>query len=63
MTRIYPCPSPYDCQFTTDESSELAEHVNSEHAGEFKRDDWPDMPAGRRMRAKRRGDLEEADEE
>ncbi len=51
--RIWSCPSPDDCQFTTTEAVELAAHINSEHAGEFKRDDWPDTAAGRLVRAKR----------
>lgn len=55
------CPSP-DCDFETDEISELTEHINSEHPGEFKRDDWPDTPAGRAARAPD-DDEEEDDEE
>lgn len=38
----YSCPSPDDCPFTTDEISELSDHINTEHPGEFQRDDWPD---------------------
>ena len=43
----YLCPSPDDCPFVAETGAELAEHVNAEHAGEWRRDDWPDTPAGR----------------
>ncbi|WP_226043460.1 hypothetical protein [Natrinema sp. DC36] len=44
------CPSPDDCSFTTDDIEELRDHVNSEHAGEYQRRDWPDTEAGRESR-------------
>ncbi|RQG93714.1 hypothetical protein [Natrarchaeobius oligotrophus] len=47
----YTCPSPDPCPFTTDEITELTEHINSEHGGEFAREDWPDTPAGRAARS------------
>ncbi|WP_222912734.1 hypothetical protein [Natrinema sp. SYSU A 869] len=49
--RTYPCPSPDDCSFTAGGAAELLEHVNSEHSGEYQRDDWPDTPAGRASRS------------
>jgi len=39
--RIYECPSPDDCGFTAGGTAELLEHVNTEHAGEYQREDWP----------------------
>lgn len=48
--RTYDCPSP-DCDYTTGGSAELLEHVNTEHAGEYKREDWPDTEVGRASRA------------
>ncbi|WP_226043376.1 hypothetical protein [Natrinema sp. DC36] len=48
--RTYGCPSP-DCSYTAGGSAELLEHVNTEHSGEYKREDWPDTPAGRAGRA------------
>ena len=42
--RTFECPSP-DCSYTTGEGSELARHVNAEHPGEYRRDDWPDTEA------------------
>jgi len=44
--RIYECPSPDDCPFKSDSAAGLAAHVNSEHEGEYQREDWPNMPAG-----------------
>ncbi|MDF9748426.1 hypothetical protein [Natrinema salsiterrestre] len=44
--QIYACPSPDDCPFTGT-ADELLEHVNSEHSGEYRQDNWPDTPAGR----------------
>lgn len=58
--RTYPCPSPDDCPFVAGGAAELLEHVNSEHAGEFQRDDWPDTPAGRASPA---GNSAEADDQ
>ena len=43
----YECPSPDDCGFVAETATDLLEHVNAEHAGEFQRDEWPDTPAGR----------------
>ena len=48
--QTYPCPSPDDCEFATGDATELLEHVNSEHAGEYQREDWPDTLAGRSSR-------------
>lgn len=48
--RVYPCPSPDDCEFTAGGTDELLEHVNSEHPGEYQQEDWPDTPAGRASR-------------
>ncbi|MFB1066794.1 hypothetical protein [Natrinema sp. H-ect4] len=39
--RIYECPSPDDCDFTAGGTAELLEHVNTEHAEEYQREDWP----------------------
>lgn len=47
MPRIYQCPSPDDCSFTSGGAAELADHVNTEHSGEYRRDGWPDTPAAR----------------
>ncbi|QCS44668.1 hypothetical protein [Natrinema versiforme] len=44
--KMWECPSP-DCSFATGGSAELLEHVNSEHPGEYQRDDWPDTDAAR----------------
>jgi hypothetical protein len=57
--RTFECPSP-DCSYTTGGGSELAEHVNVEHPGEYKRRDWPDTEAGRATRWR---DSSEDDEE
>ncbi|QCC57383.1 hypothetical protein [Natrinema thermotolerans] len=54
--RTYPCPSPDNCPFTSGGAAELLEHVNTEHAGEFQRDDWPDTQAGRASRSSEKGD-------
>ncbi|QCS44640.1 hypothetical protein [Natrinema versiforme] len=59
--RTYPCPSPDDCPFTAGGAAELLEHVNSEHAGEYQRDDWPDTPAGRAARGA--GDEDDVDDQ
>lgn len=45
--RTWSCPSPDDCGFTAGGAAELLEHVNSEHPGEYQRDDWPDTDAAR----------------
>lgn len=47
--KVYECPSP-DCNFTAGGSAELLEHVNTEHPGEYRRDDWPDTESGRESR-------------
>lgn len=57
------CPSPDECDFTADSGAELAEHVNSEHAGEYRRDDWPDTEAGRAARRPDKDDEDETDED
>ncbi|WP_254810643.1 hypothetical protein [Natronosalvus amylolyticus] len=49
--RTYECPSPDDCEFVAGGAAELAAHVNTEHAGEFKREDWPDTEVARARRA------------
>lgn len=56
--RTYDCPSP-DCEFATGGAAELSEHVNTEHAGEYQREDWPDTDAGRATRDADREDSEE----
>ena len=61
-TKAYECPAP-DCSFTTGGIAQLTEHVNSEHPGEYRRDDWPDTDAGRAARLRDRGDEDEDDEE
>ncbi|MDS0477911.1 hypothetical protein [Natrinema sp. 1APR25-10V2] len=48
--RVYPCPSSDHCEFEADSAAALVEHVNTEHAGEYRRDDWPDTAAGRAVR-------------
>lgn len=60
-TTIYACPSPDECPFTTDDSVDLAEHIEREHPGEYKRPDWPDTEAGRAART--RDENEEDDDE
>ncbi|ELY56507.1 hypothetical protein C491_13247 [Natronococcus amylolyticus DSM 10524] len=51
--RIYECPSP-DCSRTFGAIKEFTEHIDTEHAGEYQRDDWPDTPAGRQARRDRK---------
>ncbi|MFC7216185.1 hypothetical protein ACFQO4_19160 [Saliphagus sp. GCM10025334] len=45
------CPSP-DCSHSTGGAAELAEYVNTEHPGEFRRKDWPATEAGRGTRTR-----------
>ena len=52
----YECPSPDDCGFEAETGADLAEHVNQEHSGEYRRPDWPDTPAGRAGREPDRDD-------
>ncbi|WP_226479143.1 hypothetical protein [Natrinema amylolyticum] len=54
--RTWSCPSPDDCDFTAGGAAELADHVNTEHAGEYHRDDWPDTSV-----AQEEQDLDEDD--
>ena len=58
-TRTKQCPSP-DCdrELPVDE---LADHINTEHPGEYRRDDWPDTEAGHLARVNEL--MEEDDEE
>ena len=56
----YDCPSP-DCSRTFGAGAEFTEHINTEHAGEYQREDWPDTPAGRQARRDR--DSDENDED
>lgn len=49
--RTYECPSPGECNFSTSEIGELTEHVNTEHSGEYQKEDWPDTLAGCTSRA------------
>ncbi|KDE57983.1 hypothetical protein EL22_08000 [Halostagnicola sp. A56] len=58
--RTYPCPSP-DCEFTAGGTVELAEHVNTEHPGEFAREDWPDTPAASNTDRESKDDEEDND--
>ena len=51
----YECPSP-DCSQTFGAQAEFTEHINTEHAGEYQREDWPDTPAGRASRRDRDGE-------
>ncbi|WP_247001095.1 hypothetical protein [Halosolutus gelatinilyticus] len=62
MTNRHSCPSPDDYEFETDEISELTEHINSEHAGEYQREDWPDTEAGRAARPKAEAEDDEEDD-
>ncbi|PGF14131.1 hypothetical protein CP556_24135 [Natrinema sp. CBA1119] len=39
--RIYGCPSLDDYDFTAGGTAERLEHVNTEHAEEYQREDWP----------------------
>jgi hypothetical protein len=50
--RTYDCPSP-DCSRTFGAREEFSEHINTEHAGEYQREDWPDTKAGRASRRDR----------
>ena len=59
--RTYECPSP-DCSRTFGAIEEFTEHINTEHAGEYQRDDWPDTPAGRQTRRDRRSGDEDDEE-
>ncbi|NKE37122.1 hypothetical protein GWG54_15085 [Natronococcus sp. JC468] len=58
--KTYECPSP-DCSRTFGAIPELTEHINTDHPGEYQREDWPDTPAGRASRRDRasNGDEEE----
>ncbi|WP_312908482.1 hypothetical protein [Natronosalvus caseinilyticus] len=56
--RSFVCPSP-DCSHSTGGAAELAEHVNTEHPGEFRRKDWPATEAGQASRARNRAVDEE----
>jgi hypothetical protein len=40
----YECPSP-DCLRTFGAWEEFIGHINTEHAGEYLREEWPDTPA------------------
>ena len=57
------CPSP-DCELEFEETSELTEHINDDHPGEYQRDGWPDTPAGREARAQEiiEDEIEEEDQ-
>ena len=37
----YNCPDP-TCLFTTDDATELSDHVNENHDGEWDEPHWPD---------------------
>lgn len=63
VTEAPECPSPDDCEFTTDSAADLAEHVNTVHAGEYRREDWPDTEAGRTTRMPDQDDEDETNEE
>lgn len=52
VTETHECPSP-DCSRTFSAISELTEHINTKHAGEYQRDDWPDTETGRQSRRDR----------
>ncbi|MFC7216518.1 hypothetical protein ACFQO4_20880 [Saliphagus sp. GCM10025334] len=56
--QTFECPSP-DCSHSTGGAAELAEHVNTEHPGEFRRKDWPATEAGRGTRARDRAEDDE----
>ena len=62
QSRTFECPSPGDCDFETDVIDEFTEHINTEHAGEYQRDDWPDTPAGRASRRDHDGGDDENNE-
>ncbi|MDG5762116.1 hypothetical protein QA600_22645 [Natronococcus sp. A-GB1] len=55
------CPSP-DCSRRFGASAEFTEHINTEHAGEYQRDDWLDTEAGRQAQRDRNGSTD-TDEE
>ncbi|ELY55972.1 hypothetical protein C491_13512 [Natronococcus amylolyticus DSM 10524] len=57
----YDCPSP-DCSRTIGAREEFTEHINTEHAGEYQRDDWPDTEAGRQARRDRDESTDTGDE-
>ncbi|WP_435551973.1 hypothetical protein [Natrinema sp. CGMCC1.2065] len=46
--RTKECPSP-DCDVELP-IAKLATHVNEEHPGEYRRDDWPDTEVGHEAR-------------
>ncbi|WP_339106275.1 hypothetical protein [Haloterrigena salinisoli] len=52
VTETHECLSP-DCSRTFGTIPELTEHINTEHAGEYQRDDWPDTEIGRQSRRAR----------
>ena len=54
----YDCPSP-DCSRTFGAREEFTEHINTEHAGEYQREEWPDTPAGRQAHRDRDEDDDE----
>ncbi|MDG5821637.1 hypothetical protein [Natronococcus sp. A-GB7] len=59
--QTYDCPSP-DCSRTFSAREEFTEHINTEHAGEYQRDGWPDTEAGRQTRRDRNGSTDTDDE-
>ena len=61
--RTYTCPSPDDCSLTAGGTAELLEHVNTEHAGEYRRDGWPDTSVGRASRLSDEDTEEDENEE
>ncbi|MFB1064719.1 hypothetical protein [Natrinema sp. H-ect4] len=48
--RIHECPSPDDCDFTAGDTTERLEHVNTEHAREYQRENWPTTDVARKER-------------
>lgn len=60
--RVYECPAP-DCGYEAREISELTEHINSKHPGEYQREDWPDTDAGRAARSRDQADGEDESDE
>ncbi|WP_222912681.1 hypothetical protein [Natrinema sp. SYSU A 869] len=57
------CPSPDDCNFTAGGTAELLEHVNTEHAGEYQRDDWPDTAVAQQEQYSDEDDSDESIDE
>ncbi|WP_312912748.1 hypothetical protein [Natronosalvus caseinilyticus] len=55
--RSFVCPST-DCSHSTGGAAELAEHVNTEHPGEFRRKDWPATEAGSKARTREQDEEE-----